>query len=146
MSTTNLSSTALTEYSIPQEHPNFLYMLPALYVGMSDGSLSIKEACSVGFNADEVMNISTDGDALGNWLKIVIPQLVADPRLDGIDMVADAINELLATESPRLANQVREGIHSMCTKVAKASGPLFRDKVSTEERAMLDKIFAKIEA
>jgi hypothetical protein len=42
------------------------------------------------------------------------------------------------------AARIRESIKALCVKVAKASGPLFRDHVSAEERAMLEKIFDKI--
>jgi len=137
---------AMEKYEVPPAYPNFLYALPAMYVAKSDGQISVKEACSVMWNS-LMLGLVTQGPeqkAFSDFAKNKILQFQGKTNLEDFDILADAINALLATQPPEKATMIRQSIQEMCTKVAKTSGPLFREKVLPEERAMLDKIFAQI--
>ncbi len=139
--------TAMTKYEVPAAFPNFLYALPAIYVAKSDGTISIKEACSVMWNSlmlGLVANVGPEKNAFSEFAKNKVLQFQGTVNLDDFDVLANAINALLATQPPEKASMIRQSIHETCTKVAAASGPMFRDKVLPEERAMLKKIFNEV--
>ena len=56
----------------------------------------------------------------------------------------NAINEKLEEYPEAERERIRKRIHELCIKVAKSSGPLFKDKILPEERKMLDRIFQDI--
>ena len=62
-----------------------------------------------------------------------------------LNLLIRAISARLDHFSPEKANDIRERIYDLCIKVADASGPLFGDHISEEEREMLEKIFYKLE-
>ena len=138
---------AMDRFEVPQGREKFLFCLPAMYVAKADGKISFKEAMSVIWNSLMLGLVKPQGDektAFDAFVKSKILTFQGKSDLSDFVMLADAINDLLDTYGPSEAQEIRKAIHGTCTKVAEASGPMFRDKVSAEERDMLDRIFARL--
>jgi hypothetical protein len=139
---------AVQRFEIPPEHETFMFCLPAFYVAKADGSISLKEAMSIAFNSLMLGLVKPHGDekkAFQAFAKDKLLQFQGKRSLDDFDVLAEAINAKLAQYPADAANDIRKSIQETCVKVAKASGPMFRDKVLPEERHMLDKIFAALQ-
>ena len=139
---------AMERFEVPAGYPTFLFCLPPFYVAKADGSVSIKEAISIGWNSVMSGLIAPSGPekkAFDAFFKDKLLQFQGKRNLDDFDVLGDAINAKLSEYPAAEAERIRKTIRDTCVKVAKASGPLFREKVLPEERHMLDKIFAAIE-
>ena len=139
---------AMERFEVPAGYATFLFCLPPFYVAKADGSISIKEAMSIGWNSVMSGLVPPSGPekrAFDAFLKDKLLQFQGKRNLDDFDVLGDAINAKLSEYPAAEAERIRNTIRDTCVKVAKASGPLFREKVLPEERHMLDKIFAAIE-
>lgn len=138
---------ALDRFEVPSEYVDFLFLLPPLYVAKADGKISIKETLSIVYNSLALGLVTSQGEekkAFQTFLQNKVLQFQGKSNLEDLDIVAAAINARLEQFPSDKAQKVRKIIYETCIKVAKASGPLFREKVSPEEREMLDEIFQKI--
>ena len=138
---------AMERFEVPSGHENLLFCLPAFYVAKADGKISMKEAFSIVWNSVTTGLIKPRGDekkAFDGFVQRKLLHFQSKTSLDDFGILADAINAKLAQYPADAAQSIRDTIHDTCTKVAKSSGPLFREKVSPEERQMLDKIFAVV--
>ena len=138
---------ALDRFEIPPEHIDFLFLLPPFYVAKADGKMSIKESMSIAYNSIVLGLVSTQSEekkAFQTFLKNKLFQFQGKTNLEDLDIVATAINARLEQFPADKAQKIRKLMYETCIKVAEASGPLFRDKVSPEERQMLDKILQNI--
>lgn len=138
---------AMERFEIPREHESFLFCIPPFYVAKADGKISIKEAMSIAWNSLMLGLVKPQGpekSAFDRFARDKLFQFQGKRNLDDYQILADAINAKLAQYPQEMAMDIRRTIRQTCEKVAEASGPLFRDKVSPEEREMLDRIFASI--
>ena len=129
------------KFNIHPNEANLIFVLPALYVANADGESSFMECCSLGWNSGSLQLI--DNAHLGGFQKLIETFLRQKEVID-VSIVANAINARLESFSSEESARIRKTINTVCTKVAKASGPLFREKVSAEERDMLDQIAEQI--
>ena len=139
---------AMARFEVPLEHETFLFCLPAFYVAKSDGRISLKEAMSIIWNSVMLGLVKPRGEekkAFDAFVKDKLFQFQGKRNLEDYDLLAEAINAKLQQFPAEAAAGIRQSIRQTCTKVAEASGPMFRDKVLPEERQMLDKIFAGLE-
>jgi len=138
---------AMDRYGVPAGHAKFLFVLPPFYVAKADGKVSLKEAMSIVWNSLRSGLVGVQGEekkAFDLFVQNELLQFQGKSSLDDLEILTRGINARLAQYPSDEAPRIREQIHEMCIKVAKASGPLFREKVSAEERQMLDRIFAEI--
>jgi len=139
---------AMQLFEIPSHRTNYLFLLPPFYVAKADGKLSVKEIMSLRFNAVKVGLIGPqdeDSEDLEVFMEKKIEQFSEKISLADLDLLAKAINARLASYSPEKAQAIRERIYELCIKVADASGPIFGENISDEEKQMLEKIFYKLE-
>jgi len=139
---------AMDRFDVPEGYESFIFAVPALYVAQADGSLSLKESLSMIANTLRsnlvVFRSKEDKKAFQNFLKEKVRGLLQQRSLPDTEILTEAINTLLYQYPLNEAKAIRQAIYDTCVKVAKASGPLFREKVSAEERRMLDSIFIDI--
>ncbi|UCE04362.1 MAG: TerB family tellurite resistance protein [bacterium] len=139
---------AMQVFEIPPHRTNFLFLLPPFYVAKADGKISFKEISSICYNAARLGLIGpqeADSEDLDAFIEKKVEQFGEKTNLGNLDLLARAINARLESLSPKKAQAIRERIYELCVNVADASGPLFRDHISEEERQMLEKIFDKLE-
>ncbi len=139
---------AMYFFEIPPHRTNYLFILPAFYVAKADGKLSMKEAISLRYNAAVLGLISPadqEGSDLEEFMEKKTEQFSEKTNLNDLDLLTRAINARLESYPPDKAQAIRESIYELCMKVADASGPLLGDHISEEEKAMLKKIFYKLE-
>jgi hypothetical protein len=139
---------ALQIFEIPPHRTNFLFLLPPFYVAKADGKISMKEVMSIGYNSILLGLIGPqdeDSEDLDNFMEKTVEQFQSKSNLGDLDLLTQAINVRLQSFSPDKAQAIRERIYELCLKVAEASGPLFGDHVSEEERQILERIFYKLE-
>jgi len=138
---------AIERFEVPSDYPHFLFCLPLYYVAKSDGSISFKEAFSMTWNAlmsGLVRQAKAEKNAYVKFANNQILKFQGKSNLGDFDILANAICALLSQYPPHEAEQIRNRIRDTCTKVAQASGPMFREKILPEERQMLDKIFSSV--
>jgi len=139
---------AIDRYLVPADNPDFLFFLPLLYVAKADGIISPREAMVIGWKG---MNLATgfspeEGEQkLNEFMENSISAFQLRTKLDDLTVLADGINARLSEYPPDEAAGIRTKIREACVKVAKASGPVFREKVNEHERVMLDRIFEGLE-
>ncbi len=139
---------ALQFFEIPPHRSNYLFLLPSFYVAKADGKLSMKETISIRYNAAMLGLIGPQDQGssdLEEFIEKKIEQFAEKTNLNDLDLLTQAINARLEAYAPDKAQAIRESIYELCMKVADASGPLFGDHISEEERQMLKKIFYKLE-
>jgi len=139
---------AMAVFGIPPHRTRFLYLLPAFYVAKADGKISFKEISSICYNAAALGLIGPqdeDSEDLDQFIEKKVEQFGQTARTENLDLLARAINARLEKYSPEKAQAIREAIYDLCIKVADASGPIFGDHISEEEKQMLEKIFYKLE-
>ncbi|MFV1967149.1 MAG: hypothetical protein ACC628_17105 [Pirellulaceae bacterium] len=139
--------TAMERFEVPAGHERFLFCLPLFYVAKADGAIAMKEVVSIAWNSVMQGLVQPGGDeqkAFNAFYKNKTYQFQGKSNLDDFAILADAIDAQLAQYPAAEAQKIRDSIRAACTNVAQSSGPLFRDKVSAEERQMLDKIFATL--
>ncbi len=139
---------AMQVFEIPSHRTNYLFLLPSFYVAMADGKLSMKEIMSLRYNAAMLGLVGPQDEEsqdLEKFMENKIEQFSGKITLSDLDLLAKAINARLAGYSPDKARVIRESIYELCMKVADASGPLLGDKISDEEKQMLEQIFYKLE-
>jgi hypothetical protein len=139
---------AMQAFEIPPHRTNYLFLLPSFYVAMADGKLSMKEIMSLRYNAAMLGIVGPQDEEsqdLEQFMEKKIDQFSGEITLSDLDLLAKAINARLAAYSPDKAQVIRERIYELCMKVADASGPLLGDKISNEEKQMLEQIFYKLE-
>ena len=139
---------AMNRFDVPKGHETFIFAVPALYVAEADGSLSFKESVSIVVNtlrSNLVVFRSREGrKEFQNFINRKVRGLLQQRSLPDVEMLTEAINTLLYQYPLNEAKAIRQAMYDTCVKVAKASGPLFREKVSAEEKRMLDSIFTDI--
>lgn len=139
---------AMQVFEIPPHRTNYLFLLPAFYVAKADGKLSLKEIMSLRYNAAKLGLIGAqdeESNDLEQFMEKKIEQFSETISLTDLDLLAKAINARLAGFTPDKARTIRERIYELCMKVADASGPILGDKISEEEKQMLETIFYKLE-
>lgn len=139
---------AMTVFEIPRHRTNFLFLLPPFYVAKADGKMSFKEISSICFNAARLGLIGPqdqDSEDLDEFIEKKVEQFQNKQNRGDLDLMAKAINTRLEAFSPEKAKTIRERIYELCINVADASGPIFGDHISEEERQMLERIFYKLE-
>jgi len=135
-------------FEIPPGNEHFLFMLPPFYVARADGDVSIPELFSAVWNNCMQQLTPTMGPektAAQAYLQKMAVAYATGRRTEDLRVLSAAINLVLRSLPDGRAQAVRESIQLTCTRVARASGPLFREKVSAEERQMLDEIFEALE-
>lgn len=138
---------ALEVFGIPKHRVNFLFLLPPFFVAKADGKISLKEMMSLEYNSIllGLVGVQEEGSSdLENFIQKKVEEFEKTPRLVGLDLLTRAINARLESFPPEKAHSIRQRIYELCHKVAEASGPLFGDNVSEEERQMLESIFYKL--
>ncbi len=135
-------------FRVPIGFGFFLYVLPAYYVALADGEISDEEGDSIlnGGLGQVIMN-SLPGaykDQFYEWMAWVLPEVVLQRRPEDVGKLALVIDFELSQMVPTEADKKRKQMYDSCLQVAKASGPMFRSKVSAEEQEMLDMIFGDI--
>jgi|GEM_PF-2508266 len=144
----NIVQKAMEVFEIPSHRTHYLFLLPAFYVAKADGKLSLKEIMSLRLHAITLGLIGPqdeDSADLESFFEKKIEQFGQELKLSDLDLLAKAINARLANYAPEKAKTIREGIYQLCMNVADASGPLFGEKITEEEREMLKQIFYKLE-
>ena len=136
-------TTALKRFSISEDHQRLLFMLPVLYVAKADGKISMKESFIAGMNAPGLGVAATDPQEK-KMLQSLVIQFCQKADLDDLKVATDAVNAKLSEYPEDESASIRKHIRDACLKVAEASGPIFRDKVTPEEYAMLQRIFEAI--
>jgi len=139
---------AMQVFEVPSHRSHYLFLLPAFYVAKADGKLSIKETMSLRLNAAKNGLIGPqdeESEDLENFLENKIEQFSGKIGFADLDLLANAINARLEKYSSEKAQAIRERIYDLCIKVADASGPVFGENISDEEKQMLEKIFYKLE-
>jgi len=139
---------AMQVFGIPPHRSNFLFLLPPFYVAKADGKISIKEISSITFNAARLGLIGPqdqNSEDLDVFIEQKVEQFQNKMSIGDLDLLAKAINARLEAFPTEKANAIRERIYELCINVADASGPLFGDHISEEERRMLELIFDKME-
>jgi len=139
---------AMQVFEIPPHRSNYLFLIPPFYVAKADGKISFKEISSICYNAARLGLIGPqeeDSEDLNIFIEKKVEQFGEKTNLADIDLLARAINARLEKFSPEKAQAIRERIYELCMMVADASGPMFGDHISEEERQMLEKIFYKLE-
>jgi len=138
---------ALDRFEVPYSYDSYLFCLPALYVAIADGKVSIREMMSVSWYSLRLGLVEPKADEkpiFERYIKNSIQILQRKSRRSDLELLADAVNDLLDTYSPSQAGKIRQAIHRACTKAAQASGPDFTELVSDAERDMLNRIFAQL--
>jgi hypothetical protein len=82
---------------------------------------------------------------LQDFLKEQVTVFKAKKSLPDSEILTNAINAILSRYSSDQAKSTRKAMYDSCLKVAKTSGPMFREKVSEAERNMLDSLFSDIQ-
>lgn len=139
---------AMEVFEIPPHRAHYLFLLPAFYVAKADGKLSIKEIMALRLHAATLGLIGPqdeDSADLEKFFEKKIEQFSKELKLSDLDLLAKAINARLANFAPDKAKAVRESIYQLCMNVADASGPMFGENITEEEREMLKQIFYKLE-
>ena len=139
---------AMEKFDVPTGHEEFLFIFPLLYVAKADGSLSLKEAYKVMWSAMTAVTPPKGKEAqkvLQDFLKEQITIFKTKKSLPDSEILTNAINAILSQYSSEQAKAARKAMYDSCLKVAKTSGPLFREKVSDAERNMLDSLFSDIQ-
>ncbi|MDZ7265116.1 MAG: hypothetical protein ONB16_11055 [candidate division KSB1 bacterium] len=139
---------AMTAFGVPPHRPNFLFLLPAFFVAQADGKIQMKEVMSIGYNSVKLglVTAQEEGSADFNlFLEQMVERFQQKTMLSDLDLLATAVNARLATVTPERAKVIRERIYQLCVAVADASGPLLGDKITPEEKQMLQRIFQKLE-
>ncbi len=139
---------AMQVFNIPSHRTNYLFLLPPFFVAEADGKLSLKEIMSLRLNAERLGLIGPqdqESEDLELFIENKIEQFSKKIGIANLDLLTRAINARLESYPPEKAQAIRESIYELCMKVADASGPLFGDNISDEERQMLQKIFYKLE-
>ena len=139
---------AMQVFEVPSHRSNFLFLLPPFYVAKADGKISFKEISSISFNAARLGLISPqdqDSEDLDVFIEKKVEQFQNKLSIGDLDLLAKAINARLEAFTPEKANAIRERIYELCINVADASGPMFGEHISEEERRMLELIFNKLE-
>lgn len=139
---------AMKVFGIPSHRSNFLFLLPPFFVAKADGKISFKEISSICFNAARLGLIGPqdqDSEDLDVFIEQKVEQFQQKMNPGDLDLLAKAINARLEAFAPDKAQKIRERIYELCINVADASGPVFGDHISEEERQMLEMIFDKLE-
>lgn len=139
---------AMTTFGVPAHRPNFLFLLPAFFVAQADGKIQMKEVMSIGYNSVKLGLVTAQeegSDDFNLFLEQMVEKFQQKTLLSDLDLLATAINARLATVAPERAQVIRERIYQLCVAVADASGPLLGDKITAEEKEMLQRIFYKLE-
>lgn len=139
---------AMEVFDIPPHRAHYLFLLPAFYVAKADGKLSMKEIMALRLHAVTLGLIGPqdeDSADLEKFFETKVEQFARELKLSDLDLLAKAINARLANYSPEKARTIRESIYQLCMKVADASGPLFGENITEEERDMLKQIFYNLE-
>ena len=139
---------AMQVFEIPSHRTNYLFLLPSFYVAKADGKLSMKEIMSLRYNATKLGLLGPqdeDSQDLETFIEKKIEQFSGKISFSDLKLLAKAINVRLAGYSPDKAQTIRERIYELCMKVADASGPLLGDKITEEEKQMLEQIFYQLE-
>ena len=123
---------AMERFEVPAGHEKFLFCLPLFYVAKADGEIAMKEILSIA----ERFLFLTPRCNKSLHQRVPIFQFQGKSNLDDFAILADAIDAHLAQYPAAEARKIRHSIDEACTNVAKSSGPLFRDKVSAQERQM----------
>lgn len=136
---------AMERFEIPEEYEHFLFVMPAFYVAKADGKISTSETISIVrnsilFNLVDTITDKGEKDSFLSFAHRKILTFSGKSNLDDLSVVVKAINEKLGTYPDDEQGRIRTRIRELCMKVAQSSGPLFKDKVSKEEAAMLDQI------
>lgn len=139
---------AMEKFDVPTGHEEFLFIFPLLYVAKADGSLSLKEAYKVMWSAMTSLTPpkgKEEQKVLQDFLKEQVTVFKAKKTLPDSEILTNAINAILSQYSSDQAKATRKAMYDSCLKVAKTSGPMFREKVSEAERNMLDSLFSDIQ-
>ncbi len=139
---------AMTTFGVPPHRPNFLFLLPAFFVAQADGKIQMKEVMSIGYNSVKLGLVTAqeeNSEDFNLFLEQMVTKFEHKTLPSDLDLLATAINARLATVSPERAQAIRERIYQLCVAVADASGPLLGEKISGEEKQMLQRIFNKLE-
>ncbi len=139
---------AMEVFEIPPHRAHYLFLLPAFYVAKADGKLSMKEIMTLRLNAVTLGLIGPqdeDSADLEQFFEKKIEQFGRELKLSDLDLLAKAINARLDNYPQDKARTIRESIYQLCMNVADASGPLFGENITPEEREMLKQIFYKLE-
>jgi len=139
---------AMELFEIPSHRKNFLFLLPPFYIAKADGKISFKEINSICYNAIRLGLIGPqeqDSEDLDAFIEKTIKKFEEKLYLGDLDLLAKAINARLKDYTPEKAQEIRERIYELCVDVADASGPLFGDNITKEEKQMLERIFTKLE-
>lgn len=139
---------AMQVFDVPSHRSNFLFLLPPFYVAKADGKISFKEISSICFNAARLGLIGPqdqDSEDLDVFIEKKVEQFQNKMSISDLDLMAKGINARLEAFSPEKAHAIRERIYELCVNVADASGPMFGEHISEEERRMLEIIFHKLE-
>ncbi|MDZ7331674.1 MAG: TerB family tellurite resistance protein [candidate division KSB1 bacterium] len=139
---------AMEMFEIPAHRTHYLFLLPAFYVAKADGKLSMKEIMALRLHAVTLGLIGPqdeDSAELETFFEKKIEQFGKELKLSDLDLLAKAINARLTNYTPDKAKAIRESIYQLCMHVADASGPLFGENITEEEREMLKQIFYKLE-
>jgi phosphoenolpyruvate-protein kinase (PTS system EI component) len=138
---------ALEKFEVPTEHEEFLFIFPLLYVAKADGTIGLKESYKVMMSAMTSVTPpkgKEDKKALQDFLKEQITVFKAKKNLPDSRILTDAISALMSKQSTDEAQAIRKTMYDACVKVAQTSGPMFKEKVSDEERKMLESFFGTI--
>lgn len=139
---------AMQVFEVPPHRANFLFLLPPFFVAKADGKISLKEISSICFNAARLGLIGPqdqDSEDLDAFIEQKVEQFQNKMNIGDLDLLAKGINARLEAFSPEKADAIRQRIYELCINVADASGPLFGEHISEEERRMLELIFHKLE-
>ena len=141
----DLIMTAMDRFEIPDDYEHFLFVMPAFYIAKADGKISAKETFSIVkdsilFNLVDTRTDEHEKDEFLAFAHNKILTFMGKSSLDDLSMIVNAITEKLEEYPEDERERIKARIMELCTRVAKSSGPLFKDKISSEEAAMLDTI------
>lgn len=138
---------ALEKFDVPTEHEEFLFIFPLLYVAKADGTIGLKESYEVMMSAISTVTPPKDNKeekVLQDFLEEQVTVFKTKKNLPDSRILTDAISALMSKQSTDEAQAIRKTMYDACVKVAQTSGPMFKEKVSDEERKMLESFFGTI--
>jgi len=140
---------AMSKYGIPEGYPDFLLILPMWYVARADGKFSFMELFKIVMKSAKsglfLIKDSEEKEAFTIFAESSVEGFLKKEHLHDFVLLSTAINARIGQYPSDKQPKIRNNIKLMCESVAEASGPLFADHVSQEEREMLDQIFGLLE-
>ena len=119
-------SQAVAHFGVPEDKEEYLFILPGLYVGASDGDLESQEILGVAWGAAVAVEILadelTDMRALGEFLGERTIAMVKRCNLTDLDILMKGVQAKLDELPADKAGMVRGAIAATSAVVANASG------------------------